>query len=151
MTHLTTEKIYIMKKIKVGVIGGAGYTGGELLRIIINHPNVDIIFVHSKSNAGNLISDIHRVFNGEIWESITKIEFLESFEGKGNKINPKIQAEFCFILGQIEGKRNNILCPNMEKWVEATFNIKENSYSKGKIHKPNKEVILNKLKLNGII
>ena len=44
-----------MKKIKAGIVGGAGYTGGELLRIIVNHPNVDIVFVHSKSNAGNFI------------------------------------------------------------------------------------------------
>jgi N-acetyl-gamma-glutamyl-phosphate reductase len=45
--------------IKVGIIGGAGYTGGELLRILTNHPDVHIQFVNSKSNAGNLISSIH--------------------------------------------------------------------------------------------
>ena len=39
-------------KIKVGIFGGAGYTGGELVRILVNHPNAEIIFVHSKSNAG---------------------------------------------------------------------------------------------------
>jgi len=54
-----------MKKIKVGVIGGAGYTGGELLRIIVNHPDVDIEFVHSKSNAGNFISDTHTDLIGD--------------------------------------------------------------------------------------
>lgn len=45
--------------IKVGIIGGAGYTAGELLRILLNHPNAEIAFVQSTSNAGNLISDVH--------------------------------------------------------------------------------------------
>lgn len=53
------------KKIKLGVVGGAGYTGGELLRILINHPNVEIAFVHSKSNAGNFISDVHSDLFGD--------------------------------------------------------------------------------------
>lgn len=51
--------------IKVGVVGGAGYTGGELVRILINHPSVEIKFVHSKSNAGNLISDVHTDLIGD--------------------------------------------------------------------------------------
>ena len=45
--------------IKVGIIGGAGYTAGELIRLLINHPQVDIAFIHSSSNAGNAVSDIH--------------------------------------------------------------------------------------------
>ncbi|TKC00326.1 N-acetyl-gamma-glutamyl-phosphate reductase [Pedobacter cryophilus] len=49
----------------VGIIGGAGYTGGELLRILINHPNVEIAFIHSNSNAGNLISDVHTDLLGD--------------------------------------------------------------------------------------
>jgi N-acetyl-gamma-glutamyl-phosphate reductase len=51
--------------IKAGIIGGAGYTGGELLRILINHPAVEIAFIHSKSNAGNLISDVHTDLVGD--------------------------------------------------------------------------------------
>ena len=43
--------------IKAGIIGGAGYTGGEMLRILINHPNVEIAFVNSTSNAGNFPRD----------------------------------------------------------------------------------------------
>jgi N-acetyl-gamma-glutamyl-phosphate reductase len=54
-----------MTKIKVGVIGGAGYTAGELLRILINHPNVEIVFVNSSSNAGNPIADVHSGLIGE--------------------------------------------------------------------------------------
>lgn len=54
-----------MKKIKVGIVGGAGYTGGELLRILINHPHTEIIFVHSNSNAGNKIYEVHTDLIGE--------------------------------------------------------------------------------------
>jgi len=59
-----TEQI-VNKKIKAGIIGGAGYTGGEMLRILVNHPNVDIAFVNSTSNAGNLISDVHTDLIGD--------------------------------------------------------------------------------------
>jgi len=48
------------KKIKVGIIGGAGYTGGELIRLLVNHSMADLIFVHSKSNAGRSLHSIHR-------------------------------------------------------------------------------------------
>ncbi len=51
--------------VKVGIIGGAGYTAGELLRILINHPEVVIAFVQSSSNSGNLISDVHVDLLGE--------------------------------------------------------------------------------------
>jgi len=51
--------------IKVGVIGGAGYTAGELLRILINHPQVKVVFINSSSNAGNHISDVHEGLIGE--------------------------------------------------------------------------------------
>jgi N-acetyl-gamma-glutamyl-phosphate reductase len=54
-----------MTKIKVGVIGGAGYTAGELLRILIHHPAVEIVFVNSSSNAGNTIADVHSGLIGE--------------------------------------------------------------------------------------
>lgn len=51
--------------IKVGIIGGAGYTAGELLRLLLNHPAVEIVFVNSESNAGNLITDVHSGLYGE--------------------------------------------------------------------------------------
>lgn len=51
--------------VKVGIVGGAGYTGGELIRILLNHPDAEIIFVHSKSNTGNLLSDVHTDLLGE--------------------------------------------------------------------------------------
>ena len=52
-------------KIKAGIIGGAGYTGGEMLRLLINHPSVEIAFVHSNSNTGNLVSDVHTDLLGD--------------------------------------------------------------------------------------
>lgn len=51
--------------IKTGIIGGAGYTAGELIRLLINHAEVDLIFVHSGSNAGNRVSDVHAGLLGE--------------------------------------------------------------------------------------
>jgi len=51
--------------IRTGIIGGAGYTAGELLRLLINHPEVEIVFVHSNSNAGNKITDVHAGLFGE--------------------------------------------------------------------------------------
>ena len=51
--------------IKVGIIGGAGYTAGELIRLLLGHPEVEIIFVHSSSNAGNRITDVHAGLLGE--------------------------------------------------------------------------------------
>nr|WP_067059569.1 N-acetyl-gamma-glutamyl-phosphate reductase [Mucilaginibacter sp. L294] len=52
-------------KIKAGIVGGAGYTGGEMLRILIHHPNVEIVFVHSNSNAGNHVYDVHTDLFGD--------------------------------------------------------------------------------------
>lgn len=51
--------------IKVGIVGGAGYTAGELLRILLNHPEVEITFVNSTSNAGNKLYDVHEGLYGE--------------------------------------------------------------------------------------
>ena len=61
--------------IKVGIIGGAGYTAGELIRLLINHPVVEIAFVHSTSNAGNLLSDVHGGLVGD-----TDLRFSESYD-----------------------------------------------------------------------
>src|SRR3569833_969094 len=52
-------------KVRAGIVGGAGYTGGEMLRILINHPNVDLVFVHSTSNAGNHVYDVHTDLFGD--------------------------------------------------------------------------------------
>ena len=64
-------------KIKIGIAGGAGYTGGELIRILLHHPHADIAFVNSKSNAGNLLSDVHTDLLGE-----TEMKFSSSLSDK---------------------------------------------------------------------
>ena len=51
--------------IKVGILGGAGYTAGELIRLLINHPEAEIVFVNSESNAGNLLTDVHEGLYGD--------------------------------------------------------------------------------------
>ena len=79
-------------KINIGIIGGAGYTGGELIRLLLNHPNVDIKFVHSKSNAGNHLSKVHQdligetelIFSGEINQQIDLL-FLCLGHGESTK------------------------------------------------------------------
>ena len=50
---------------KVGILGAAGYTGGELIRLLLNHPQAEIVFANSESNAGNLVSDVHEGLIGE--------------------------------------------------------------------------------------
>ena len=55
----------LTKEVRVGIVGGAGYTGGELIRLLVNHPSAEIIFVHSKSNAGNFVHAVHADLIGE--------------------------------------------------------------------------------------
>jgi N-acetyl-gamma-glutamyl-phosphate reductase len=63
-----------MKKINVGIAGGAGYTGGELLRILVHHPEVHISFVHSSSNAGKPVVAVHSDLVGD-----TDLVFTNTF------------------------------------------------------------------------
>jgi N-acetyl-gamma-glutamyl-phosphate reductase len=62
-------------KIKIGIIGGAGYTGGELLRILVNHPNAEIDFVLSKSHAGQPVIHVHADLVGD-----TNLNFTEALK-----------------------------------------------------------------------
>jgi len=57
--------------IKAGIIGGAGYAAGELIRILLNHPKVELVFVNSTSNAGNKLTDVHGGLLGETDMSFT--------------------------------------------------------------------------------
>ncbi len=59
--------------IRIGIIGGAGYTAGELCRLLLNHPEAEIVFVNSESNAGNLLTDVHEGLYGE-----TTLRFTDS-------------------------------------------------------------------------
>ena len=51
--------------IKIGILGAAGYTGGELIRLLLNHPEAQIVFANSESNAGNLVADVHEGLYGD--------------------------------------------------------------------------------------
>jgi len=90
--------------IQIGIVGGAGYTGGELLRILINHPNADICFILSKSHAGQPVSHVHGDLLGETdlifaEQLVEDIDVLFLCVGHGeakkfleeNKINSKIR------------------------------------------------------------
>ena len=89
------------KKITVGIVGGAGYTAGELIRLLLNHPNVNIDFIHSKSNAGkplhavhnDLLGDTDLLFTDKILENIDVIFLCVGYaEAKqflsANNVNP---------------------------------------------------------------
>ncbi|MBR1801396.1 MAG: N-acetyl-gamma-glutamyl-phosphate reductase [Bacteroidaceae bacterium] len=66
--------------IKVGIIGGAGYTAGELIRLLMHHPEAEIAFVHSTSNAKNLITDVHEGLLGETELKFTSRMALKSVD-----------------------------------------------------------------------
>ena len=68
-----------MAKIKVGIIGGAGYTGGELIRLLLNHPGAEITFIHSRSNAGKFVYTIHQDLIGE-----TELLFTDNLSPLGD-------------------------------------------------------------------
>jgi N-acetyl-gamma-glutamylphosphate reductase len=66
------QKVGIMKAtIRTGIIGGAGYTGGELIRLLLHHPNTELTFVHSKSNAGNKLYQVHEDLIGSTEQMFT--------------------------------------------------------------------------------
>lgn len=60
---------------RIGIIGGAGYTAGELIRLLINHPQAEIVFVNSESNAGNRLSDVHGGLIGD-----TDLRFTDTYD-----------------------------------------------------------------------
>ena len=61
--------------IRAGIIGGAGYTAGELIRLLLNHPEVRFAFVHSESNAGRHLHEVHEGIYGD-----TDLKFCDSFK-----------------------------------------------------------------------
>ncbi len=63
--------------IRAGIVGGAGYTAGELIRLIIHHPALELDFVYSTSNAGNEIAEVHADLEGEILSAFTSVLNLE--------------------------------------------------------------------------
>src|SRR5579864_7923666 len=81
-----------MATIRAGIIGGAGYTGGEMIRILINHPEVEMSFVHSKSNAGKFLYEVHEDLAGDTdqqfaanWHNDVDVLFLCVGHGEAKK------------------------------------------------------------------
>ncbi|MDR0832572.1 MAG: N-acetyl-gamma-glutamyl-phosphate reductase [Candidatus Symbiothrix sp.] len=82
----------MVHKLKIGIIGGAGYTAGELLRLLIHHPTVEIAFVHSSSNAGKRITDIHEGLIGE-----SDLTFADDAVIAGLTRNPLQEVDALFL------------------------------------------------------
>jgi N-acetyl-gamma-glutamyl-phosphate reductase len=112
-----------MKKIKVGIIGGAGYTGGELIRLLINHPSAEISYVHSKSNADKEISSVHQDLLGQTSMKFSSeighdIDVLFLCVGHGDSV--KFMEE------------NDIPAPIKIISLSQDFRLKENAEVKGR-------------------
>ena len=103
--------------IKVGIIGGAGYTAGELLRILVNHPEVEIVFVHSTSNAGNCLWEVHGGLFGD-----TDLRFSDSYD---------LSAVDVLFLCSAHGKSREFwaenACPDTLKVVDLAQDFRDES------------------------
>ena len=102
--------------IKVGILGAAGYTGGELIRLLLNHPEAEIVFANSESNAGNLVSDVHEGLIGD-----TNLKFTDEM--------PFDQVDvvfFCFGHGKSEAFLKEHTIPENVKIIDLAqdFRIK---------------------------
>lgn len=71
----SSDEKYKQLKIKAGIIGGAGFTGGETIRLLLHHPEVELTFIHSRSNAGKPLHAVHVDLIGE-----TTLTFSDSFQ-----------------------------------------------------------------------
>ena len=104
--------------IKIGILGAAGYTGGELIRLLLNHPEAEIVFANSESNAGNLVSDVHEGLIGD-----TDLRFTDAM--------PFDQVDvvfFCFGHGKSEAFLKEHTIPANVKIIDLAqdFRIKGN-------------------------
>jgi len=102
--------------IKVGILGAAGYTGGELIRVLQNHPDAEIVFANSESNAGNLVSDVHEGLIGE-----TELRFTGEMS-----FNQVDVVFFCFGHGKSEAFLKEHTIPDNVKIIDLAqdFRIK---------------------------
>lgn len=97
-------------KIRAGIIGGAGYTGGELIRLLMHHPAVELVFVHSRSHAGKPIASVHQDLLGD-----TDLLFTDQLSEKGTEV-------LFLCLGHGESKRflSETLLPNEIRIIDLT-------------------------------
>ena len=102
--------------IKVGIVGGAGYTAGELIRLIINHPSVELDFVYSTSNAGNYIYQVHDDLLGAL-----ELKFT-------SEVNKNIDVLFlCLGHGNSKKFLENNLFSNNTKIIDLSNDFRLNS------------------------
>ena len=101
---------------RVGILGAAGYTGGELIRLLINHPEAEIVFANSESNAGNKVYDVHEGLIGD-----TELEFTS--EMPFDKVDVVF---FCFGHGKSEAFLKEHTIPANVKIIDLAqdFRIK---------------------------
>ena len=104
--------------IKIGILGAAGYTGGELIRLLLNHPEAEIIFANSESNAGNPIAEVHEGLYGE-----TDLKFTEQMPFEDVDV-----VFFCFGHGKSEAFLKEHTIPSNVKIIDLAqdFRIKGN-------------------------
>jgi len=69
-----------MPKIKVAVVGATGYTGSELMRILLHHPQAEVVFISSESKAGRPFSEIHPFFHGMVEQQLQSVDDIKSEE-----------------------------------------------------------------------
>lgn len=94
--------------IRVGILGAAGYTGGELIRLLLNHPETEIVFANSGSNAGKLFSDVHEGLIGE-----TELRFSDEMPFDGVDV-----LFFCFGHGKSEAFLKEHIIDNRVKIID---------------------------------
>ena len=104
--------------IKVGILGAAGYTGGELIRLLLNHPETEIVFANSESNAGNPVSDVHEGLIGD-----TDLRFTDQMPFEDIDV-----VFFCFGHGKSEQFLKEHTIPAKVKIIDLAqdFRIKGN-------------------------
>ena len=103
--------------IKIGILGAAGYTGGELIRLLLGHPEAEIVFANSESNAGNLVSDVHEGLTGD-----TDLRFTDQL--------PFEQADvlfFCFGHGKSEAFLKEHVIPEQVKIIDLAQDFRVRS------------------------
>ena len=94
--------------IKIGILGAAGYTGGELIRLLVNHPEAEIVFANSESNAGNLVADVHEGLLGD-----TELRFTDTMPFDEVDV-----VFFCFGHGKSEQFLQEHTIPNHVKIID---------------------------------
>ena len=94
--------------IRIGILGAAGYTGGELIRLLLNHPEAEIMFANSESNAGNLVADVHEGLYGD-----TDLRFTDEMP-----FNDVDVVFFCFGHGKSEAFLKEHAIPQHVKIID---------------------------------